>query len=104
MSDIKPGKKYFSVVFEVQDPETFKDTASKITGAMAQDLSEQGAKVSACGWGDYATERDAFQHELMHRGIDTDQAIEDFLSTELAEVGSFPEGQDFRDEVRNITG
>lgn len=104
MTDIKPGKKYFSVVYETTNPEAFQTVASKITGAMAEDLEEQGALVAACGWGDYATERDAFEYELLHRGIDTDEVVAYYIATELAEVGSFPQGQAFRDEVRNITG
>lgn len=104
MSSIKPGKKYFSVVFEVQDPEVFKDMATKLSSIMAQESCDQGAKVTACGWGDYATERDAYAQELQDDGKDPDMVVSNFLAVELGEIGSFPEGQDFRDEVRNVTG
>lgn len=98
MTDIKPGKKYFSVVFDVRDPEAFKEVAAKITGALAQELNEQGAKVSACGWGDYATERDALADELQTQGIDPDEVVYDFVSKEIEDVDACAAA------VRDITG
>ena len=104
MTDIKPGKKFFSVVYEITDPDTFQSAASQIPKHMAEGIVEHGCKVAACGWGDYATERDAYDQRLRELGEDPDEAVSDFIAIELAEVGSFPEGQDFKDAVRDITG
>lgn len=104
MSDIKPGKRYFSVVYEITNPEEFQVIAVNISGALADERTECGARVTACGWGDYATERDAYEDELREKGVDPEEVIENFIAIELAEVGSFPEGQAFNDAVRDITG
>lgn len=104
MNEIKPGRRYFSVVYEITNPEAFQAIAEFAAGQLVNETVSKGAKVTACGWGDYATERDAYDHELRERGIDTEEVVENFIAIELAEVGSFPEGQDFKDAVRDITG
>lgn len=93
MSDIKPGKKFFSVVFEIEDPSAFTDVAVKYSTAMHEELIEQGARVTACGWGDYATERDALAHHIQANGIDTDDVVQEYI-----------EEQEIEYSQRDITG
>jgi len=104
MSDIKPGKRYFSVVYEIVNPEAFQSTAEFVSGQLANETVSRGALVTACGWGDYAAERDAYESALLEQGVDTVEVVENFIAIELAEVGSFPDGQDFKNAVRDITG
>lgn len=88
MSDIKTGKKYFSVVFEVKDSETFQAVAAKITGAMAEDLVEQGATITACGWGDYATAYDALEHHVRANGYNAEDLVDDYVQEQELDVSS----------------
>lgn len=104
MPDIKPGKKYFSVIFEIEDPTAFTDVAIKYSTALHDELVEQGARVTACGWGDYATERDAYANHIQNNGIDTDEVVLEFMSEELGQVGSFPNDEDLNAAVRDILG
>lgn len=101
---IKPGKKYFSVVYEIVDPEAFQATASFLSGQMAEETVSRGARVQACGWGDYATERDAYYQELLEQGLDTDEVVANFMETELGDEGSFPNGEGLDEVTRNVLG
>lgn len=75
--------KYFSVVYEV-DPdkaneavfETFK-TASAIDKELLP-----GIRITACGWGDYATQAAAFQAETDNDGKSTEEILQVFLEPE----------------------
>ena len=76
MADIKPGKRYFSVVYEITNPEAFQATAEFVTGQRANEAVSRGAKVTACGWGDYSTERSAYFKEIvMTSGIPHDVLV-----------------------------
>ena len=87
MSEIKPGKRYFSVVYEIVEPDAFQPCASVISEHMHKELVENGCKVTACGWGDYATERDALAYELLNTfGVDSDSAVENFIREEEVNI------------------
>lgn len=68
--------KFFSVTFEVLDEAKFQALASKFTGEMVdgQDhvgetvsgcrADKRGYAVTACGWGDFATQADVYGEAL----------------------------------------
>lgn len=88
MSEIKPGKRYFSVVFEVLDPEKFDFMAKTLSANQVKDEPGEGwgAKVTACGWGDYATGYDALEHHVRANGFEADQLIEEYVLEEELSV------------------
>ncbi|AXC36530.1 hypothetical protein HOT57_gp86 [Pseudomonas phage phCDa] len=79
MSEIKAGKRFFSVVFEVTNPEQFQVLAAGFSGQQASEKEGGGAKVNACGWGDYATSYDALEHHVSAHGYDADDLIEEYV-------------------------
>lgn len=104
MPDIKPGKKYFTVVYEVVDPDVFQSVAGFSSGQLANETVSKGAKITACGWGDCSTEADAYRQELQNDHQDTDEVLRDYIAEELGQVGVFPDDQALDDAVRNILG
>lgn len=88
MSEIKPGKRYFSVVFEVTDPDQFQTLAAGFTGQQATEKEGGGARVSACGWGDYATSYDALEHHVRANGYDADDLVDDYIREQELNVAS----------------
>lgn len=88
MSYIKAGKRFFSVVFEVTDPEQFQVLAAGFSGQMASEKEGGGAQVSACGWGDYATSFDALEHFARELGYDADDLIDDYVQEQELNVAS----------------
>jgi len=78
-------KKYFSVTFEVHDEDKFKTLAAQFSGGMLgspEQIAERGYDVSACGWGDMATQADCFQRVLEEMGHDPMDELIVFLSEE----------------------
>lgn len=88
MSDIKPGKKFFTVVYEIQSPEAFQSTAAFASEQLLNETVSHGAKVTSCGWGDYATERDAFAWQLEKEGYTPDKVVEEFIEAEELEFSA----------------
>lgn len=79
MSEIKAGKRYFSVVYEVTDAEAFQPATEQITKNMAEGIVQNGCKVTACGWGDYATAYDALEHHVRANGYNADDLVDDYV-------------------------
>lgn len=52
------NSEFFTVVFKVNDKESFQDHLSNFTEAMMNDGVFPGASVTGCGWGDSMTELD----------------------------------------------
>ena len=85
---INAGKRFFSVVFEVTDLEQFQVLAAGFGGQLASEEEGGGAKVSACGWGDYATSCDALEHFAREQGYDPDDLVDDYVRDENLDVNS----------------
>lgn len=64
------NSKYFTVVFEISDKDSFQPELSKFTSAMMEDNVFPGATVSGCGWGDSMTEAEIYMEELTANDID----------------------------------
>lgn len=61
--------KFFTVVYEIHDENQFQPLAEALKTAKETQKDWGGvAKIAACGWGDYATERDAYCKEIIHSG------------------------------------
>lgn len=86
MSEIKAGKRFFSVVFEVTDPGQFQTLAAGFSGQQASEKEGGGSRISACGWGDYATSFDALEHHARANGFDADDLIEEYVREQELDV------------------
>lgn len=61
--------KYFTVVYEITDENQFAPIVEGLKTAQVMQNNWGGvAKIAACGWGDYATERDAYHKEIVMDG------------------------------------
>lgn len=79
-------RKYFSVVFEVLNDEQFQNLSGQLTAQMAADNKEfdkaLGHSIVACGWGDFATQADAFRQHLEGDGYNAEEVMYNFIDTE----------------------
>ena len=99
----QPSKKYFSVTFEVHDEAKFQALAAQFTGDMLdspEQIIERGFDVTACGWGDTATQADCFQRVLEELGHDP----VDELTVFLAEEGEGMSGAAAEDMAKRVMG
>ena len=79
--------KYFSVVYEVTDEKDFAYLAETLKTSMVTGQPTLAcAKVHACGWGDYATQAEAFQAEVEGEGKDPLDVIANFINDEGHDV------------------
>lgn len=90
---------FFSVVFEIHDSEAFKELSGDITDSLANETILKGAKVVACGMGDYGTASDAYAQELREQGRDTDEVL--YLYLRDAEG---LKGEKLRERVKAVNG
>ena len=88
MRDIKSGRRFFSIVYEITNPDAFQATAEFATNQQANELVSHGAKVTACGWGDYATAYDALEHHVRANGYDADDLVDDYVQEQELNVTS----------------
>lgn len=58
-------RKFFSVVFEVLDDDKFRETMAGFTQQLGSAGVRNGAQVTACGWGDFATQSEAYSNEII---------------------------------------
>jgi hypothetical protein len=68
--------KYFTVVFQIHDKESFQDHLNSFTEAMISDGIFPGASVSGCGWGDSMSEAEIYQQELIANDIELPEISE----------------------------
>ena len=80
MSNSKPAKKYFTVVFEITNEENFTGMfAGPFTKSLAEESDiVEGVKVIACGAGDSMTAYDALAHNLEANGQDADDCVREY--------------------------
>lgn len=75
--------KYYTVVYEV-DPDKANEAvfeAFKTASAIDKELLP-GIRITACGWGDYATQAAAFQAETDNDGKSPAEILQVFLEYE----------------------
>jgi hypothetical protein len=82
VTDVKPVKRYFTVVFEITNEENFTGMfAGPFTKSLAEDSDIiEGVKVVCCGTGDTMTAYDALTEELQTQGINTDDVVRDYCA------------------------
>ena len=80
MSDTKPAKKYFTVVFEITNEENFTGMfAGPFTKSLAEESDiVEGVKVTACGHGDAMTAYDALAELAAETGYDADEVVREY--------------------------
>jgi hypothetical protein len=80
MPDVKPVKRYFTVVFEITNEENFTGMfAGPFTKSLAEDSDIiEGVKVTSCGRGDTMTAYDALAAELLSQGIHPDDVVREY--------------------------
>jgi hypothetical protein len=80
MSNDKPVKRYFTVVFEITNEENFTGMfAGPFTKSLAEDSDIiEGVKVVSCGRGDTMTAYDALAHNLEANGQDADDCVREY--------------------------
>lgn len=64
------SSKYFTVVFQINDKESFKDHLNSFIESMMHDGIFPGASVTGCGWGDSMSEAGIYMQELIDNNID----------------------------------
>lgn len=76
-------RKYYTAVFEVHDQKKFGHLMTKLLETMADDEAVyRGARVTAFGQGDMATQAEAYESEIEANGVHPSSCVRDLLSDE----------------------
>lgn len=80
MTDVKPVKRYFTVVFEITNEENFTGMfAGPFTKSLTDDADIiEGVKVASCGRGDTMTAYDALHDLTLELGHDPDGIVSEY--------------------------
>jgi hypothetical protein len=80
MSEAKPVKRYFTVVFEITNEENFTGMfAGPFTKSLAEDSDIiEGVKVVCCGRGDAMTAYDALAQQVEDDGHAADDCVREY--------------------------
>ncbi|MBO6278476.1 MAG: hypothetical protein J6N20_13830 [Pseudomonas sp.] len=93
--------KYFSVVYEVTNETDFVCMAEALKTSMVTGQQVLAcAKITACGWGDYATQAEAFQAEIEGEGKDPLDVVANFINDE----GLAVDAPGYRDKALAVLG
>ena len=72
-------KRYYTVVFEITDEESWKSYGPQFSQSLADDEPlHPGVTVVACGAGDALTVSDALHEAVFEAGMDPDEVVREY--------------------------
>lgn len=77
-------KRYYTVVYEISEGGAFDSLTQAIAAVKERTAVKpiDGVRISACGEGDYATERDAYYKELTMSGTEPMDVVAGYIRDE----------------------